>query len=334
MCHLTRIFKMRNILILKIFFVVIFSILIASQSKAYSGKVSDISNRGIKEVNLDKDYLSSKAYKMLYENQVKSNEAILQTIYWALGGLGAAILSVFGSNWWFNTKKVEDLTKGIESKLEEIKKNMWGEIELKFSSYLMEQSEKSNKEKLQSQTDISERIENFNLRLNDSFEKIRLEIKDDVKSLQVNYQSQLNNFSENINIQNELLRSKLDERMNSLNEKIEVIQRESKIELDNATKLLKVKIVQSEAALWVIKGVKINALRCYIEEGILSIEVGRLWNLEYVFKSIGEVIDEISEVLTLDVKSFNKFVSLIPDDYSKEKEEFVEKFNKIKIKEE
>lgn len=60
-------------------------------------------------------------YKLLYENQVKYNDKILDTIFWAIGVVFTVILLVVGSQIYFNyslnNKKYKDLATSIDQKI-------------------------------------------------------------------------------------------------------------------------------------------------------------------------------------------------------------------------
>jgi hypothetical protein len=270
----------------------------------------------IQDEHNQKDSLGS-TYKLLYDNQVKSNDAILKTIFYALGGLGSAMLFVFASNWWFNEKKVERMKQDINNQIS-------SEIE-KLSSDLKK--------------DASKNIENLNARFSDFNEKTRLELREDNKILTDNYQNQLKAFSENINLQVSIIKTSIDEKIDYTQREVNDNKDKTKNSIDllkqkinRENKRLKMNLLQTESSLWLIKEVPLNALRCSIEEGIISVEINYSWNLKYVFEDITEILEKIESVRASDIEAFEKFISIVPSDmYVGEKANLVEIFKKKSV---
>ncbi len=256
-------------------------------------------------------------YKMLYENQLAANNSILNTIFYALGGLGAAILFVFASNWWFNEKKVLDIKKGINNQIE-------SEI---------------NKIQIDLQKEVSNGINSVSQMLNEFIEKHRIEIKEDNKLLSENYQIQLKNFIDNINIQIATLKTSYDERLEVLQKEIDLSNDEIKKSIANAkkssdveSKKIRMKLCNTEASLWTVKGVFLNAVRYYVEEGKLSLEVGYVWNLKYVLEKLEENVSKCTYIYESDLREFNEFSNSIPaEEFESEKARVVELINKLKV---
>ena len=137
------------------------------------------------------------AYKMLYENQLKSNDAILKTIFYALAGLGTAMIFVFASNWWFNEKKVNEITKGINSQINDLKNEALNELREKINLLSIEKTAEINHSQTKLQEEVTDAITTLTLRFTEFNDKIRAEIKEDNKALSENYQKQLDSFNEN-----------------------------------------------------------------------------------------------------------------------------------------
>lgn len=265
---------------------------------------------------IEKD-ISNITYKMLYDNQVKANDALLNTIFYALGGLGTAMLFVFGSNWWFNDKKVADIKEGIKNQIS-------GEI---------------NNLQIDLQKEITNSKNQVNSLFNDFAEKHRTEVREDYKTLSENYQTQLKNFSDNINIQNSTIKTSTDERFEILQKTIEMnhnkmqeLFEEAKKENETATKQLKLDILHSEGSLWVVRGIYLNALRSYLQEGMLSIEIGWTFNLKYVFYYLLDVASKLTYITTPELQRCKTFISSInEEDYVDEKKKLMNIIENVKV---
>lgn len=218
-------------------------------------------------------FSEAKAYKMLYENQVKSNDAVLKTIYYALGGLGTAVLLVFASNWWFNDKKVRDIISENDNKIGEIKTDAINELTTIIHRLYSDKMDEINQKQLKFQEQFSSSIMEFTNKFNDFSEKSRIEIKEDNKNLSESFQKQLDalnkSYEHNITTLNELIISQ-----NSSNKQLienkesllkELIQSEQKERTADSTDMRR-QLSKLEYYMWDVKGVSRNAFAYAIEE--------------------------------------------------------------------
>jgi hypothetical protein len=256
-----------------------------------------------KNQNIDTVFNEGKAYKMLYENQVKSNDGILKTIFYALGGLGTAVLFVFASNWWFNEKKVKDVIKDIDTKLIDIKKEILAEVA----------------------------------------EKVRLEIKEDNKELTKSYQKQLEIFTEtynlqigslneNMTLQNSNLREIFDGKETLLKELIAVEQKSKDADV---SKILR-KLYRVEYYMWKSRGVYRNAFKALVNELEHKLKVDTdIRDIRLTVKNMSENLDNVEELLPNDKAEALKLFEGLPEDEEviNLKREVVRKLEKIKLRE-
>ena len=208
----------------------------------------------------------AKAYRMLYDNQVKSNDAILKTIYYALGGLATAVFLVFASNWWFNEKKVDDIRRGIDAQIKDAKNTVLNEAEMRINALASEKSSQINELQIRLQGEITASISNMTARLNEFHEKIRAEIKDDNKTLLNNYQSQLNAFNENYRQQVESLSDSVKNQIESVKGNIGSAEKKLKDVILSKTNELERQVARNEYYLWKQAEVMENAFTAQIHE--------------------------------------------------------------------
>lgn len=81
----------------------------------------------------------AQAYKLLYENAKETNGKILDTIYWALGGILAVILFILGTNIYFNFRV-------NKKEIEDIKNKLYIEMSEKNNIVLQSYKEELNEE--------------------------------------------------------------------------------------------------------------------------------------------------------------------------------------------
>lgn len=250
-----------------------------------------------------KGLTETEAYKMLYDNQVKANDSILNTIYYALGGLGSAVLLVFASNWWFNDKKVMDIIADIDTKIKEVKKETILELT----------------------------------------EKIREEIKEDNKDLLNNYQKQLETFNENYRQQIATLNETIASQNTNINEIInskelllkELILSEQKIR-DAETKAVFKKLHRVEYYMWEARGVSSNAFNALIHELSFKLQTKTdIRDIRLNLKQMSETLDKTPTIYTRQKAKLITLFENLPTDKKliDLKNSIIEKIESVKIKE-
>lgn len=227
---------MKYKLILFFFFI---SVFLTCQAQKDSGNKVNIlvANPVTKESQLTE----SEAYKMLYENQVNANSEILKTIYYALGGLGTAVLLVFASNWWFNEKKVKDAAAGISAQISEAKNAILAEAREKMNTFSQEKNSEINEALKSLQQEITSVISNLTLKFSDLSEKTRYEIKEDNKIIEATFSERIKSYSENLIMQIKTLEKLLEERINAFTIKISTINAEVNQKFDRKFEVSEVK---------------------------------------------------------------------------------------------
>jgi len=223
------------------------------------------------------DDISPTAYKLLYENQKETNDKILQTVYWSLGGILGVLLLIIGSNIYFNVrfnkKEVELITTELLNKLEDAK-----------NIYLLE---------------ISQKIEISSIELRKTIELEKQE-------LSKTYQELLKSYSDNFHQQINSLKESNEEKAKLLTKQIERTERMTdqqndriKNSIDRETKLLKRDILKNDAEIWLLKDLPTIALTSYIRLAKLDFEINYDWAFQYTSDDI--------------IKCLSKVESLSPD---------------------
>lgn len=247
-------------------------------------------------------------YKLLYENTKEANVRILSTIYWALGGIITVILAIIGSsvffNFRFNKVEVENISNRALTKIEEAKNRYANEIEEKLNEFILstKNSIKNNENELA--TTYKELLksysENFNSQIKTNKESTEEKLKNIEKSISTN--DQLN-----------------DERIKVL-----------KSDFDYTIKTQEIRIFHNEAELWNVREVYANALRYYIKECSVGLEIDYDWLIELRSKKICETIESMDSLDDGLRKELNEFLDKIPEEYDEEKSAIIKKLDKFK----
>lgn len=280
-----------------------------------------------------------KAYKMLYENEKSANERILSTIYYALSGLGVAILFVFGSNWWFNDKKVKDLRDSISAQITNADNETSKILTEKINSLSAEKTTEISKIQIKLQEEVTASITNLTSKFNDFTNQIRSEIKTDNNQLTQNFQQNLEAFTTTYNQQINSLQTLYEERISGLKDtlsntlKSETTER-LKLEkrLDTTEKEILCKLYRVDANGWGYAGVHRNSLMSYVNECQLRIELDQdvflsLYNIEEQIKLTKEIWQSDKDLI---ISTLNQIKNT---KYNNTKEIILERLNKLKITE-
>src|SRR6478735_821713 len=279
-----------------------------------------------------------KLYKLLYENQIKSNDATLQTIFYALGGLGTAVLLVFGSNWWFNDKKVRDVINEIDNKIIGVKKEAFSEVTEKINTLSTGMKSELNHVQNKLQEEVTANIVNTTLKFTDFTDKIRAEIKDDNKTLTENHQKQIDVFNENSRQQITLFNDTLSSQLSNLKEVMdskeymlkEMISSERKNNI-NQNNLISEKMSKIEFYMWKDSGVFRNAFAALVSE--LSLKLMRTTtptSFNLVLTQMSETLDKCTYILPTDKNQALKLLLEIPGN-EELKKEILKKIEQINL---
>lgn len=262
----------------------------------------------------------SEAYKMLYENQLESNNSILNTILYALGGLGTAILFVFASNWWFNEKKVKELTKGINSQINEAKNEALKEVRERVNSFSNEKTKEINNAQNKLQAEVTTAITVLTKEVTDYKDKIRNEIKGDNKNLSDNYQKQLDTLNEiytqQISSLNEGISSVSSNLKETINNKEELLKEIINTETESIlSKLdsLKENIHRNEFWMWEGRGVPNNAIRAQLRE--LEIKLKSNSDLTFYLNQILETSKKLKWLEEFEKANIKQTLRIVPEKY-------------------
>lgn len=288
------------------YLICIISIMFISFQFAFCAKVVNANNKPKVDVlvNADSSLSEAKAYKMLYDNEVRSSDSILNTIYYALGGLGTAVLLVLASNWWFNEKKVRDVINDIDKKIVEVKIGILSDLTEKINVLTNEKSTRIDNMQQRLQEEVTASITSITLKHTEFTEKIRAEIKEDNSVLVKNYQKQLETFNDNYRQQllsltdsistiSSDMKEQLNERDTSLKGLISIEKQSIFTQLN----LIKQKISRNSYYLWDSRGVQRNAFNAQLEELESMMESPTFMNKDFSFylQCISDTVDKLKE---------------------------------------
>jgi hypothetical protein len=257
----------------------------------------------------------SKAYKMLYENQVKANDAVLKTIFYALGGLGTAVLLVFGSNWWFNDKKVKEAMSEIDAKIAGVKKDALSEFTEKISTLTTENISEMNQTQIKLQEDVTSNITQLNLKFNEFIDKTRTEIKDDNRINLTTYQELLKIYNENTTQQVNSIKDSYEEKIKNITTKIEDNEKKYEAKLSSQSKNFKKELLEHNAQIAFLKGNYNIALKAFLDQAHYEFEIGYTSHFQYTARDIVKCLEKVTFIYDDEEKSLNELMELsVKDD--------------------
>ncbi|QOG03468.1 hypothetical protein [Flavobacterium sp. MDT1-60] len=263
----------------------------------------------------DKNELTEgKAYKMLYENQIKANDGILKTIFYALGGLGTAVLLVFGSNWWFNDKKVKEAMSEIDSKIAGVKKDALNEFTEKISFLTSENITEMNQTQVKLQEEVTLSISTLTEKFNDFIDKTRTEIKEDSRINISNYQDLIKSYNDNLTQQINSLKESAEEKVKQLDLKIELNKKNHDNKLSAESKRLKRDLLSQNAQIAFLKGNFNIALKAFLDQSLFEFENNHNSSFKYTSSGIIKCLEKVTFIYDDEELALNKLVELSKDE--------------------
>lgn len=275
------------------------------------GSINSIDNQ-LKQAKPNLSYISeyrpdsekTEAYKLMFENIKYSNDKILDTIYWSLGGIMVAIFALLGTNFYFNKNKFDNLSQKNKNDIDS------------FS----QQTKKELQEK------ITEKIDAYK-------KEIRYE------SLKVNEinQQQIKIFSDGFNSQLINIETKYKESTDKLKKSIEDNAQTASKSNDNIKNLIekkynltKIEILKLESDSWFIKKVYANALTSLIKKMTLEIEAQK--SISTSISDMVKVLENMNTISTYDKKSLNDLIQIIPKENDLLIEDIKKRLDAITVK--
>ncbi|MCM4161278.1 hypothetical protein FHG64_06395 [Antarcticibacterium flavum] len=270
----------------------------------------------------------AQAYKMLYENQINSNTAILSTIFYALGGLGAAVLLVFGSTWWFNEKKVKDLLNNLEDKATDIKNENHTEIKENINQLSAETFNDFNEFKRALENEIKEKINE----LKKVSTKSKKELKDENQVAITNYQNLLKSYNENLQSQIENYKKQFEANVNLINKELKGINQENKKQLKFHSNQFKRDILKHNAEIAALKGNSNIALMAYLDYSIFLFDSNNHFTFKYVYKDIINCLNKVEFIYTDELEGLNTLTKVAEEEYPKESKQIKELYKELEVR--
>jgi hypothetical protein len=278
------------------------------------------------------------AYRMLYDNQVKANDSVLKTIFYALGGLGTALILVFASNWWFNDKKVRDIIGEIDKKVKDLNKDVLAELTEKINLFSSEKTAEIYQMQSKLQEDTTKNIKSLTLKFTDFTDKIRAEIKEDDKELTNSFQKQLELFNENykqqityISENISMLSTDLKEIINGKEEILKNLINTEKQATSSQLNSIKGDLYRTAFYMWDGKGVYRNALMSQLDEIGVKVE-NNYPDLSFYLNHLSETVDKMIELNKSDKDIANIILNKVPEKNKTLAQEIFQKINTLKDK--
>ena len=232
-------------------------------------------------------------YKQMYEDQKEYNDRILNTIYWALGGLATAIISIVGLN-------VFNSNRSNKANLEAIKQELLKINEIENSSNVTMLRQEFDQLRDQTSNELNEQLQQRDRLINEQFAVIQTDLQNNI---------------------------------NDINSKFEIVTKliETKVkETDRKLKVMKIDIYKNKAD---IKGLNqhgtLSQLGYLVQK--LELEIELEYPLQYFLDDLLIKLQEINEIDAMLHHQISTVVNIIPDTYSGLKTRLNEVLSNIKI---
>lgn len=268
------------------------------------------------------------AYKMLYENQKESNNNILSTIFYALGGLGAAVFLVFGSTWWFNEKKVKDLLKELDDKVQDIKSDSSDEISKKMNELII----KNNKELSNFQTQIKKQFIDEFKNFADLNNKAIVELKNENNVANSNYQELLKSYNENLQSQITSITSQHNKGMELLSQELSNLKETNEKELKKHSKKAEKDNLKHIAEIAVLKGNANIALMAYLDYALFLFHSNSESTFEFMYDEIIKCLEKVSYIYDDEDEGLETLMKLSIKQFPDETKEITDLYKTFEVR--
>ncbi len=265
-----------------LFSITLFIYLSSGTSQISKNNISSLNNEQEKEIKID-GLTEAEAYKLLYENQIDANDDILKTIFYALGGLGTAVLLVFGSNWYFNHQKVKEAMTEIDTKVNSLKAALQTDILERLNIIKTEFSADSS----QNQALL---ISNYTLQK----ENLRSELKSDIQLSLDGFQELIQSYNSNTNQQLISIKEIIDEKVKNLNVQIELSERRVDSKHSQQAVFIKRDILRQKADVATLKGNLNLSLKAHLDFAMYDFKEDMSTLFKYTSKGVIECLEKVT----------------------------------------
>ncbi|PQQ45500.1 hypothetical protein [Bacillus thuringiensis] len=226
---------------------------------------------------------SGEAYKLLYENAQEINGKILDTVYWALGGMVGVIILFIGGNIFFNSKvsknEMDTMASEYRGKFTDFKNEIERELGQNFNSLKDALREDSNNNIQALNQRQIELINSFNNSLSSQLTSTKSQLESRVSDIEgVNIDQ-----TDAINSTNKQLTKLIEQEVEKLEKRF--IREHKRIQIE---------ILENEGRLFEVKEIHKTVLRSYIEAAIIKAEIG--YSLDFSFENIIETIKKCDKI--------------------------------------
>ena len=268
------------------------------------------------------------AYKMLYENQRDSNNDILSTIFYALGGLGAAVLLVFGSTWWFNEQKVKDLLKALDQKVQDIKSDSSIELSEKMNALIIEK----NKELNSFQTQIKNQLIDESKKNGELSIKAIEDLKEENNLAIINYQELLKTYNENLQLQITTINTNFSQRIDLISQDLSKLKESNEKELKEYSNNLTRDTLEHKAAIASLKGNENIALMAYIEYALFLFKSKEEFTFQLMYNEIMDCLEKAKFIYDDEFEGLEKLTKISIKKFPDITDEIKEGYKDLKVK--
>lgn len=248
-------------------------------------------------------YNEAEAYKQMYENLKYSNDKILDTIYWSLGGLTTAIIALFGANIFFNFRfnksEIENIKNNLNLKVEEIKNNT--------SQYI--------------QSNINQLTDNS-----------KNEITKLNQILEENHKNETHTLTSDFEKKYILLQKEIDK----FKDILEDVKSQSRTKFNDFDKTYakQFKSIMSlyyelDAQVWRLRDVEGNALSSFSKSALLDIETNLL--NEFILNDVLDSLNKLFKLSQSNSTILQELLVKIPDEYTIFRDKISDKIKTLEI---
>lgn len=294
--------KKKNLIIvtLVLFFILCFVFVV--QGETTVSDLDSFNNENIEAINNQNNI----DYKLLYQNVKETNNKIISIIQWTFGIVITVLIALIGGNFYQNYRqnksRMKEIEQEFETKFNEFKNNSFSKIDTK----------------------IKEKFQDSENNLKDLFKTFSDSQNKEIENLIDKTNSKLDKIKEEFNTKDKKSKRKIIENKN----KIKSLDNEISSKIEKLEKNIMVNVNKIEGDLWLLKEVKNNALRRYINAALLELELDK--NIEFRLETIIDLLKEMNSLSSSSLSTLQELLKSIPDiEYGVHKDKLTKLIDKM-----
>jgi hypothetical protein len=150
-----------------------------------------------------------------------------------------------------------------------------------------------------------------------------------VGSIETHQKAAVTDIDEKINTLSSELRASLRDKVHRRLDALWRVHDSFENRLEDKIKTQKIEIEKNTGDIWLLKGLKSNALSNYLKSALLKLELGE--NVKYLLDDIIAILTELEDIHEFEHEKLNKLTGNLDSSYAAQKEKIIKLYKNMKV---